>query len=338
MTTTRPVADFSTIASWARFILAGFKLKGLDTDKLLSEAGIGSSDLDNPNGRIKVAHMTQLWELAARDSADPLFTLRLADLARADMFSGLSLAMMFSETTREAIERMCRYSGVASSAAHLETLPGKNNSLEVIFHLQMPVAGEALEAFMACGSRILKQITQDRFRPQEVHFSHDKSAFRAQFEAFFEAPVFFNAPVCKFVVDEQVLRLPCYQSNPELVQNIDRWMKEYLERTDSLSITGQVQKLLLEGTIDGNVDQSTIARRLGMSSRRLQRALEKEGHGFRELLEKAKREVAQELLLRPELSLTDICYLLGFSDQSNFTKAFKRWTGKTPSSFRTAPR
>lgn len=336
MTKNRPVTDFSTIASWARFIVAGLKFKGLDTEKLLCEAGIKNSDLDDPNSRINVGHMTQLWQLAARESDDPCFTLRLADLARADMFSGLSLAMMFSETAGEAIERMCRYSAVASSAAHLETRPGKNNSLEVTFHLHMPVAGEALEAFMACGGRILKQITQDKFRPQEVHFSHDKSAFRAQFEAFFEAPVFFNAPVCKFVVDEPMLRLPCYQSNPELVQSMDRWMKEYLERTDSLTITGQVQKLLLKGTIDGNVDQGAIARQLGMSTRGLQRELEKEGYSFRELLEKAKREMAEELLLRPELSLTDICHLLGFSDQSNFTKAFKRWTGKTPSGYRHA--
>jgi AraC-like DNA-binding protein len=71
-----------------------------------------------------------------------------------------------------------------------------------------------------------------------------------------------------------------------------------------------------------------------MSSRALQRGLKQEGQSFRELLEGTRRDLAKKFLAQPELSLTDVCYLLGFSDQSNFTKAFKRWTGETPTRYR----
>jgi AraC-like DNA-binding protein len=250
------------------------------------------------------------------------------------MFSGLGLAIMFSDTIGEAIQRICRFSTVASSAANLEAIRGKDNTLEIIYHLHTPVAGEALEAFMACGGRILEQISHGKFRPAEVHFCHDKSTHQQRFEAFFEAPVFFNAPAYKFVLDQKTLDLPCYQSNPDLARSIESWMKEYLEHSESSPLSAKVRQLLLASIIDGDVDQGSIADQMAMSTRALQRGLKQEGHSFRELLEDAHRDMAEKLLLQPELSLTDICYLLGFSDQSNFTKAFKRWTGKTPASYR----
>jgi AraC-like DNA-binding protein len=324
----------TTIASWTRFVIAGLHIRGIDTGAILREAGIAASDMDNPNHRISVSHMTQLWQLAVRDTGDPCFALGLADLAQADMFSGLGLAIMFSDTIGEAIQRICRYSAVASSAADLEAISGKNNTMEVIYHLHTPIAGEAIEAFMACGARILKQISHDKFRPVEVHFCHDKSPHQQRFEEFFEAPVIFNAPVYKFVLDEQVVGLPCYQSNPELARSIETWMSEYLANTELSPLAGKVRQLLLARIIDGEVDQGVIAEELAISKRALQRGLKQEGHSFRDLLEDTRRAAAEKFLLQPELSLTDICYILGFSDQSNFTKAFKRWTGQTPTLYR----
>ena len=324
----------STIASWARFVIAGLQARGLEPEGLLREAGIAENELDNPNHRIGVSHMTRLWQLAARDTGDPCFALGLADLAQPDMLSGLGLAIMFSDTIGEAIQRLCRYSAVASNAAVLEAIPGKDDTMEVVYHLQTPVAGEAIEAFMACGGRILKQISRDRFRPVEVHFCHDKSQYRERFEAIFEARVFFNATAYKFVLDGPTLGLPCYQSNPELARSIEHWMADYLASHKTSPLADKVRELLLARGIDGEVDQGEIAAELAMSTRALQRGLKQEGHGFRELLEGARRDLAERFLRQPELSLTDVCYLLGFSDQSNFTKAFKRWTGQTPTAYR----
>lgn len=326
--------DSSTIGSWARFVLSGLQAQGVGLDALLAEADLSFAPMDNPNQRIDVSQMTRLWQAAARLSNDPCFTLRLADQAQADMFSGLGLAIVFSDTIGEAVQKICRYSTVASSAANLEARPGPNDSLEIVYRLHTPVAGEALEAFMACGGRILKQISNDRFKPAEVHFCHDKSTFRGQFEAFFEAPVFFNAPEYKFVLNRDVLDLPCYQSNPDLAGNIESWMNEYLTNIQSMPLAAKVRQLLLENITNGVLDQGAIADQLAMSTRALQRGLKEEGLGFRELLEDTRRDLAKKFLRQQKLSLTEICYLLGFSDQSNFTKAFKRWTGETPAGYR----
>ena len=328
--------DSSTIASWARFVILGLQAQGVETDSLLREAGMSPTQMENPNQRIEVSQMTRLWQAAGQLTGDPCFTLRLAERAQPDMFSGLGLAIAFSDNIGEAIQRICRFSTVASSAANLEAVAGPEGSLEVIYRLNTPIAGEAIEAFMACGGWILKQISQDRFKVKEVHFCHDKSVHRDQFEAFFQAPVFFNAPVYKFVLDKNTLELPCYQSNPDLARNIENWMAEYLASIDAPPLAAKVRRLLLENIMDGVIDQVAVADRLAMSTRALQRGLKQEGLSFRELLESTRRDLAEKFLRQPELSLTEICYLLGFSDQSNFTKAFKRWTGETPASYRQA--
>lgn len=326
--------DSSTIASWARFVISGLQSQGVELDALLEEAGLSLGPMNNPNQRIDVSHMTQLWQAAARLSKDPCFTLRLADHAQADMFSGFGLAIMFSDTIGDAVQKICRYSTVASSAANLEARTGENGGLEVVYRLHTAVAGEALEAFMACGERILKQMSNDRFRAAEIHFCHQKENHQDQFEAFFEAPVFFGAPEYKFVLDREILALPCYQSNPDLAHNIESWMNEYLASIDSTPLATKVRQLLLESIVDEPIDQNAIAKQLTMSTRALQRGLKQEGVSFRELLEDTRRDLAKKFLRQQELSLTEICYLLGFSDQSNFTKAFKRWTGNTPAGYR----
>lgn len=328
--------DSSTIASWARFVTVGLQAQGVDIDNLLHEAGLAHSQLENPNQRIDVSQMTQLWQAAARLTGDPCFTLRLADHAQADMFSGFGLAIVFSDTIGEAMQKICRYSTVASSAANLEAVPGENDTLEIIYRLYTPVAGEAIEAFMACGGRILKQISQDKFKPAQIHFCHDKSAYRDRFEEFFEAPVFFNAPVFKVVLDKETLDLPCYQSNPDLARSIETWMADYLATIESPPLAAKVRQLLLENILDGVLDQAAVADQLAMSTRALQRGLQQEGLSFRELLDNTRHDLAEKFLRQPGLSLTEICYLLGFSDQSNFTKAFKRWTGETPAGYRLA--
>ena len=128
----------------------------------------------------------------------------------------------------------------------------------------------------------------------------------------------------------------CDQANPELAENIDTWMREYLARFDANSLSVKVRRLLAETLPDGEFKQDHVASALAMSVRSLQRNLHKEGVNFKELLEMTRQDMAMKYIEEKQLSIIEICCLLGFSDQSNFTKAFKRWTGKTPHSYRRA--
>ena len=135
--------------------------------------------------------------------------------------------------------------------------------------------------------------------------------------------------------DGEVLNRPLITANPELARINDQTVMDYLARFDRGSITMQVRARIIEQLPDGMPKQENIADTLHVSVRSLQRRLKEEETSFKDLLEDTCQSLAQQYLRESRRSIGEITYLLGFSEPSNFTRAFKRWTGKTPAEFRT---
>ena len=111
-------------------------------------------------------------------------------------------------------------------------------------------------------------------------------------------------------------------------------MQDYLSGFEPDTLASKVRQLLATKLPDGEFQQIEVASALAMSSRSLQRGLQKEGASFKELLEQTREDLAMKYIDEPEISLIEVCCMLGFADQSNFTRAFKRWTGMTPAFYR----
>lgn len=103
---------------------------------------------------------------------------------------------------------------------------------------------------------------------------------------------------------------------------------------DDTSLDKRVRIQISQSLSEGVPAVSEIASRLGMSARTLQRRLSDRGHPFQSLVDDARRELAQRLLRQTEYSLADVAFLTGFSEQSAFNRAFRRWQGQTPRSYR----
>jgi AraC-like DNA-binding protein len=113
-------------------------------------------------------------------------------------------------------------------------------------------------------------------------------------------------------------------------------LDELKARTSERSLVSSVRGAVADALPDGQPSKSRIARRLGMSERTLHRRLAEQGESFQDLVTRARREAAESLLRSGDHNLADVAFLTGFSDQSAFTRAFKRWTGETPAAFRGA--
>jgi AraC-like DNA-binding protein len=330
----------STIGSWARFIAQGLDAGGIDSHQLFLDAGIDLAESENPNIRFPVHKMSRVWQLAIQRTGDPCFALTLASRANPSMYSALGMSMVSSRTLGEALHRGCRFSQIASEGATV-VLQERDDG-NVALALQMSavqvelVAVEAMEAFMATTTQILRNISRNGLQPLEVHFRHNREPDRAAYEDFFQAPLIFDAREYKIIIPRAALAYKCDQANPELAENLDLWMSEYLARFEANSLSAKVRRLLAEKLPDGEYKQEDVASALAMSTRSLQRSLQKEGTSFKALLEATRQDMAMKYIEEKQLSLIEICCLLGFSDQSNFTKAFKRWTGKAPYSYRRA--
>ncbi|MEM7606283.1 MAG: helix-turn-helix transcriptional regulator, partial [Myxococcota bacterium] len=105
---------------------------------------------------------------------------------------------------------------------------------------------------------------------------------------------------------------------------------------DEQSLEHRVRIEVSQTLADGVPSISDTAKRLGMSSRTLQRRLSASGYTYQQLIDEARRQLAEKLLRQTEYSVQEVAFLTGFSEQSAFTRAFKRWAGQTPRSFRLA--
>ena len=123
-------------------------------------------------------------------------------------------------------------------------------------------------------------------------------------------------------------------ANPELALQNDEVVIQYLQEIDKTDIVNVVRGLVIKNLSSGTLSKTSIASQLHMSPRNLQFKLAAQGTSYQEILDITRKELALAYIEQRRLAITEIAYLLGFTDSANFTRAFRRWTGKSPSEFR----
>jgi len=166
--------------------------------------------------------------------------------------------------------------------------------------------------------------------PVKVQLPQGRDAPAEAYQAALGCPVEFEAENVAIAFDEQAAAQPVLSGNPELAAEADKLAARYMEGVEPDTAAARVRALLLKAMSSGDVDQDGIARALNQSPSTLQRRLREEGTSYQRLLDATRRDLALDYLREGRHSLADITFLLGFTDQSNFTRAFRRWTGKTP--------
>jgi AraC-like DNA-binding protein len=150
--------------------------------------------------------------------------------------------------------------------------------------------------------------------------------------------VYFGADRDALLVSEATLRTPNTLGDPGLSRFFDTHLAaEVRAFSDEMALDRQVREYVSKGLSAGAPALSEVARHLGMSGRTLQRRLAKQGRSYQMLVDESRRRLAQRLLRETDFSLAEVAFMTGYSEQSAFTRAFKRWAGQTPRSFRIEP-
>ena len=182
--------------------------------------------------------------------------------------------------------------------------------------------------------KLIRSTTDGHFSPLRINLARSDSGRLDAYVETFSAPVSFNSDENAMYLDPAELTKPLPGRNAELARASERIVERYLQGLDPARVAGEVQQLLLRLLPSGRASQEEVARQIFRSVSTLQRQLQSEGTSFRELRERTRRTLAERYLRDPEHSLGEIAFLLGFSDQSNFSRAFRRWTGMSPREFR----
>ncbi len=305
---------------------------GVDFVALARRAGLDPDLLARPNARYPSARIQKLWRLAAEETRDPLLGLRAGGLARPGNFHALGLGIVSSTSVLAALKRIERYSGVVSTNGRLVLVEQDGFAILEARPTAITVspAQPWLDAMVVALCRMLTFCAGPAATPVRVRLKTPGREHADAYRKALHCPVEFDAERTALVFDAQLAAQPVITGNPELAAEADRIAARHLEGLTPDTVATRVRALLLKAMPSGEMNQDGIARALHQSPSTLQRRLRREGTSYQHLLDSTRREMALEYVRDGRYSLADVAFLLGFADQSNFTRAFRRWTGKTP--------
>lgn len=191
------------------------------------------------------------------------------------------------------------------------------------------------EALICALYMILAHLSQDTIVPIRVCFAHKQPKDISVYNHFFHGPVNFGSGKNELVIQTSDLDIEIHLANKELFKVLETHAIKSSNKIDKSKLwSNKVFDLISEGLLIGeSTDISSISGKLAVSSRSLQERLKSEKTCFRDLLESVKKQIAIQHLSSGQLAICDVAFLLGYSDQSAFNHAFKRWTAKTPKSY-----
>jgi len=308
----------------------------LDPLPLLEEAGMDPKLMELPGARYPRAAVMRLWEIAAKKTNDPCIGLTTGYQIRSTSYHALGFSWLSSYNLLDALHRLARYYRV------IVTIPlnviieehDDSYSLEVEYpDPKYPAPPIALDSFLSSIIRLCRTASSESFRPIKAEVDHEDFQHAAEYEEVFGCPVEFQTGKTMFWFDKQSLIEPLPGNNLDVVIGNDRVVERYLEVLDPDQVTTEVRKLLVTLFPTGEANQQVVAQRMARSVSTLQRQLNMEGTSYREVQDEIREQLAAEYVREGKYSLSQVAYLLGFSDQSNFSRAFKRWKGVSPKEF-----
>jgi AraC-like DNA-binding protein len=310
--------------------------EGLDARALLAEAAIDPAALEAPGARVPTEKISRLWELAAERSGNPAIGLAHHQVARPASFDVVGYTMMSCANLLSAFERLIRYLLILSDALTM-ILSEERGGYRVTFELfggNRPVPRQRIEFILVSVVSFCHWISGREFHPLAVELPYPVPADPVPYREAFGCRVSFDATGTSLLFAHADLIAPLPTSNPVLAELHERFAGDYLRRFDHSQTSHRAREVIIRRLPDGEPLRDQVAGELCMSERTLQRRLESEATSFVELLDNTRRELAEQYLGRLHLSLAQAAYLLGFADQSSFSRACKRWFEIPPGQYR----
>jgi len=326
--------DPTSLSSWGLAVAKALEARGFDAAYFFSRVGLDFAALDDPEARFPVRTTALLWRLAVETTGDPCFGLEVARHTSPTTFHALGFSLAASSSVREAFERVVRYYRLVSDAASIRF--EEHDGIYRLSARTSPLAHpsiEAIDALFAVAVRLCRSLTDRGFSPLALELRRPAPPDPTPFYRCFRAPVTFGAAEDVMLLSKTRCDERIQGANPELARANDRIAAEALARWESSHLADRVRVVLLDSLPNGAQSQAEVARQLGLSTRALQRRLAVEATSYGALVDATRRELAMAYLREGRHSMTDIGYLLGFSGAASFTRAFRRWTGKTPSDY-----
>ena len=329
------MTEQTILASDLRVITRYLTSLGMDPAPVLTAAGIDAAALSEPRGRVSAQQVEDLLTQLVAQFPDRNLGLALANHHHMTDTHVLGLTAIASATGLDALRRLARYQALVSTrepftvtedaqAVTLSKTAVHNDSAEHL--IQVFVFAVILTAI-----RNISGFTGDL---TGIAFTCAPQGPEADYRRHFGPKVSFASGEASMTIPRAALEQPVSTSNVDILTANEPLLASLVRAVRENNLPAKIKLAILDTLPDHTLTEEEAAASQNMSLRTFQRRLEDEGTRFRALLDQTRMERAESLLGDPDCSLSGVGYHCGFSEQASFSRAFKRWTGKTPSDYR----
>lgn len=329
--------DHTLSVASVNLILSAARQRGADPDALTRAVGIRPDQLRDPDGRVLIRQMQDLWREIITATGDPDIALHVGSLINPVAIGALAYVMMHSPTLGRAFEKLCQYQDIVCEGVRTT---GQRQGRQFVLSLRITSPDliypqYALSCELSMYQSAIRAMTGLAITADEVRFAFPRPVNASEYEHVFgPGRLIFDADETAYVLDAALLDIPVLNANPGLFTVFEQHANELLQRLRTPTLSARVRAEIVRLMKGEEPTLGTVADQLAMGVRTLQLHLKEEGTTYQHLLDDVRRELAVSHLRDHALSTTDIAYLLGFAEPSVFFRSFKKWTGQTPGAYR----
>ncbi|MFK7843979.1 MAG: AraC family transcriptional regulator [Rhodothermales bacterium] len=310
----------------------------VDKDVLLRSVGIEPDSPVDPRQMISdTEYYAFLERLTTVEPSPTTIPLRAGAAMHCADYGAFGLAWKSATTLRGSYERAERYARVLTNVSTYQVEKVNEGAFMHLHRAGERTLGMRLsnEATIASITSISREVSGKEFNPFAVYFKHSAPESTVDHEAYFECPVHFETDRDALLVSRESLLRPNKIGDQSIVSFFDAHLETELSSVeDDPSLEQHVRSQISQSLSEGVPTIFDTAQQLGMSGRTLQRRLSEHGYSFQTLVDESRRQLSERLLQETDYSLAEIAFMTGYSEQSAFARAFKRWAGQTPRSYR----
>jgi AraC-like DNA-binding protein len=311
---------------------------GISPEQLCKLAKVPLDELSEPQRYVPLEWSINIWRVLVAQLPSVNVGIEMGLFWSIDRIGFAGEMMRHSSTLLEVLDKVARFSQLIDtsySATPIQLEVGEQRVTLVLPEERGAEIPERTEALAFCLVAQLRMLSGMPVRPIEARFSYSRSEpLLARYRAFFECPVTLGSTSTALVFERATLEQPVQGGNPDASAFFEAYLQRVLARNLAPDFVLEVRRAIASQLEQGEASQPSVARALGMSLRSLQRKLDDSGVNYRELVDAQRRTVALRLLANPTTTINEVAYAAGYRDSGSFVRAFRRWTGRSPSEYR----
>ncbi|GLQ33586.1 AraC family transcriptional regulator [Litoribrevibacter albus] len=326
----------SVIKSYVQTLIDTTINAGVTLSDLLDELPLSEDDLKQPEFRLDMTVMTQLWLRAVALTKDPYLGLHVGENMQLGSLHAFGPIAMNCPTLDTAIDYMVKYSSIVSEGGVI-SYKHQGELCNILYTPNenlIPVTHYQIEGVLSTLINIARMISTESLTPTSVHFEHDEPDSLDVYHRIFRCPIYFNATDNKIVLTQQDVALPVKFADPSLLAFHEILAQQILTKLSKEEKTRHHVQHIIHELGPRVCSPENVAQRLNLSLRSLQRKLQEEHSSYQDILDTYRKEQSKHLLTHTQWSIATIAEHLGYLNLSSYHRAFRRWYGITPAGYR----